>query len=317
MAFGRKQIPVYFFQGFLESGKTTFIEETMNEGQFEDGRTTLYIMCEEGESEIPEELLKKNKFIVETIEDEEDVTAELLVGWDKSYKPHRVIIESNGMWDANELIEALPKNWEIAEGITTVDATTFNSYLANMKMMMTNQFLNADLVVFNRVKEDHDRAMFKRMVRAVNRRAQVLFETVDGQVDDDAHEEPPYDINADVIKIEDVDFGIFYLDAMENLDNFKGKIVQFKAIVYHPKRAREDVFVPGRMAMTCCADDVAFVGFPCKYEEASLLKDKDWIMVTAKVGSAPSREMGGEAPVLYAQKIEGAKPAQEDIVYFN
>lgn len=317
MAFGRKQIPVYLFTGFLESGKTSFIKETLGEGQFKDGRSTLYIVCEEGEEEIPEDMLKENRFIVETIEDEEDVSTELFEKWDKSYKPNRVIIEANGMWDANELLEAMPKNWMLAEGVTTVDCTTFESYLANMKMMMTNQFLHADMVLFNRCKDDHDRAMFKRMVRAVNRRAQVLFETLDGNVDDDAHEEPPYDKNAELIEVKDDDFGIFYIDAMDNLNDFMGKQVRFKAQVYHPKKAKSDVFVPGRFAMTCCADDVAFIGFPCKYEAANLLKDRDWVYVTAKVSSAPSREMGGQAPVLYAKEIAPADKAEEEIVYFN
>jgi len=317
MAFGRKQIPMYIFSGFLESGKTTFIRETMEEGQFEDGRTTLLILCEEGEEEIEEALLKRNRFVVEKIEDEEDVNAELLKQWDKKYKPHRIIIECNGMWDAQELIEATPENWDLAEWIATVDSITFDSYLANMKQMMTNQFINADLVVFNRCGEEHDRAMFKRMVRAVNRRAQVLFETPEGEVDNDAHEEPPYDINADVIEVNEEDFGIFYLDALDNVDIFKGKKVTFIGQVYKPKKARPDVFVPGRFAMTCCADDVAFVGFPCKYPGTPDLKEKSWVRVTAKIGSAPSREMNGEAPVLFAEKVESAEPAKDDLVYFN
>lgn len=317
MALGRKEIPVYMFTGFLESGKTSFIRETFEEGQFQDGRKTLMILCEEGEEEISEELLKKNKVDVEVIEDEEDVCEELLKGWDKKYKPHRVLIESNGLWDANELAEAMPSNWEIAEVITPIDSTTFEAYLGNMKMMMTNLYKDSDLVVFNRCTENHDRAMFKRMVRAVNRRAQVLFETPDGQVDNDAHEEPPYDINADIIEVADDDFGIMYIDMFDNLQNFKGKKVKFKGQVYHPRGAKSDLFVPGRSVMNCCAEDIQFFGMPCKYDEASFLKNKEWVMVTAKVGSAPSREAGGEAPVLFAEKVEPASAPEEEIVYFN
>lgn len=314
---GRKQIPVYLFTGFLESGKTTFIRESLEEGQFEDGRRTLLIQCEEGEEEISKELLEKNKFTVKTIEDEEDVTEELLYAYDKEVKPHRVMIEANGLWDASELVQAFPKNWELAEGITTVDSTTFETYLANMKQMMTNQFLPADLVVFNRCTENHDRAMFKRMVRAVNRRAQVLFEDPQGNVDNQVDEELPFDVKAPVIQIGDDDFGIWYLDALDHLETYRGKIVQFKAMVYHPKHAPSDVFIPGRMAMTCCADDVAFVGFPCKFDGASFLKDKAWITITAEVGGMMSRELGQEAPALKATKVEPAEAAEEELVYFN
>lgn len=316
--FGRREVPVFMFTGFLDGGKTSFIKETLKEGQFEDGKTMLYIVCEEGEVEISEEMIAKNHLVIKVIDDEEDITPELFAQYEKEIKPARVMIECNGMWSHDEVLEALPEVWMLAEAITTVDSTTFESYLNNMKMMMTNQFLYSDLVVFNRCTEEHDRAMFKRMVRAVNRRAQVLFEDPAGNVDDKCDEELPYDVNAKIIEIGDDDFGIFYIDALDHLDVYKGKTVRYKAMVYHPKKAREDVFVPGRMAMTCCADDVAFVGFPCQYGKAKELKDKEWIYITARVGSAYSREYEQDAPVLYAESItKNADKPEEDLVYFN
>ena len=316
--FGKREVPVFVFTGFLESGKTTFIRETLKEGQFEDGKTMLYIVCEEGEAEIEEELINKNHLVIKTVEDEDEISEELFLKYEKEIKPARVIIECNGMWSHEEVLDALPATWVFAEGITTVDSSTFETYLNNMKMMMTNQFLYSNLVVFNRCKEDYDRAMFKRMVRAVNRQAQVLFEDMEGNVTDKCDEELPYDINAKIIEIADDDFGIFYVDAIDNLDAYKNKTVRFKAIVYHPKKARPDVFVPGRFAMTCCADDVAFVGYPCQFDKAKNLKDKEWIYVTARVGSAYSREFGQDAPVLYAESItQNADPAKEEVVYFN
>lgn len=316
--FGKREVPVFLFTGFLEGGKTSFIKETLKEGQFEDGKTMLYIVCEEGEVELDEELIKNNHLVIKTIEDEDEVSAELFTSFDKEVKPARVMIECNGMWAHDEVLDALPDSWAIAEVITTVDSSTFETYLGNMKMMMTNQFLYSDLVVFNRCADEYDRAMFKRMVRAVNKRAQVLFEDPDGNVDNKCDEELPYDINAKIIEIADDDFGIFYVDAIDNLKNYVGKTIRFKAMVYHPKKAAKDVFVPGRLAMTCCADDVAFIGFPCKYAKASDLKDKEWIFCTAKVGSSYSREFGQDAPVLYAENItQNADKAEEELVYFN
>lgn len=315
--FGKKLLPVYLFTGFLESGKTSFIRETLLEGQFEDGRTTLLIICEEGEEELDELLLKKNKVEVRMIEDEEDVSRELLTAFDAEVRPARILIEENGTWDVHELVEAFPENWTLGEGITTVDSGTYEVYLSNMKQMMMNQFAYADLVLFNRCTDQHDRAMFKRTVRAVNKRAQILFETPDGKVDDTVEEELPYDMNAEVIQVSDDDFGIFYLDALENMEQYEGKTVSFKGQVYHPKHGKADVFVPGRFAMTCCADDVAFVGFPCKFDRAKDLKTKDWVQVTAKIGSAMSREYRRKAPVLYAVSVGNADAAGEELVYFN
>ena len=314
---GKKPIPIYIFTGFLDGGKTSFIRQTMDEGQFLDGITTLFIVCEEGEEEIDEQRLSKNRFVVKKIEDEDDVSEELLEGFVKEVRPGRVIIESNGMWDIDEMLDAFPRNWQIAEVITPVDSSTFEMYLSNMKMMMTNQFTYSDLVVFNRCEEKHDRAMFKRMVRAVNRRAQVLYENLEGVVEDNVPEEMPYDLNADVIKIEDDDFGIFYIDIFDHPGNYVNKVVDFKAMVYHPKDYKENkAFVAGRKAMTCCAEDISFVGFPCEYEKQAELEDKSWVHVTAKIKMMMNRKTQEPSPILVAQKIEKDEPPKEEIVYF-
>ena len=315
--FRKEPMPVYLFTGFLDGGKTSFIRQTMDEGQFEDGITTLFIVCEEGEEEIDKARLDKSRFVVRKIEDEDDVNEKLLRDFENEVHPGRVIIESNGMWDIDEMLDSFPEHWELAEVITPVDSTTFEMYLTNMKMMMTNQFVYSDLVVFNRCTAQHDRAMFKRMVRAVNKRGQVLYETPEGEVEDNVPEELPYDINAEVIKVEDEDFGIFYIDTFDNFDNYLGKTVSFLAQAKHPKSlTKSDLFAVGRKAMTCCAEDISFVAFPCVYERQSEIKDDAWIRVEAKVNARMSTKTGKPAPVLEAVKIEPSEAAEDEIVYF-
>ena len=315
--FKKREVPVYKFTGFLESGKTSFIAETMKEGQFEEGGDKVLIILEEGEVEIDEELLEKNRFKVYKFEDESEVTFDNFMEIEAEVRPEVVIIECNGTWDENNVIEALPEQWLIAEGIALVDASTYDAYLANMKMMMLNQFQYADLVVFNRCKEEMDLAGYKRSVRAKNRAAQVIFEMTDGTINQNIKEELPYDLNAPVIEVGDDDFGIFYLDCFENIDNYRGKTVKFKGVVYKPKKGKKDVFVPGRFAMTCCAEDIQFVGFPCKYAEAESLSEKQFVMVTAKIDTAYSKTYGQEAPVLFALSVEKTEPAAEEVVYFQ
>lgn len=313
----RRQIPVYVFTGFLDGGKTSFIRQTMDEDQFKDGLTTLFIVCEEGEEEIDERRLIDSKFILRKIDDEDEVSSEYFNKLDSGIRPQRVIIETNGMWDINEMFDSFPEHWAIAEVITPIDATTFEVYLQNMKMMMTNQYQYSDLVVFNRCTDDYDKAMFKRMVRAVNRRAQVLYETPEGQVSDDVPEELPYDINADEIVINDEDFGIFYVDILDNLDKYKDKLITLKALSYHPKdMTLKDMFVIGRNAMTCCAEDIAFVGFPCRYENAAELKNDEWVMVKAKINIVKNIRKNEPMPLLVVSSIERCEPAKEDVVYF-
>ncbi|MBR1524035.1 MAG: TIGR03943 family protein [Lachnospiraceae bacterium] len=311
----KKEIPIYLFTGFLESGKTQFIAETLKDGQFKDGNKTLYIICEEGVEEIPQRVLDDNMFVPCTIESEEDVSFDTFMKLDLDYDPDRVMIEYNGTWDPDKVIEAFPENWLLAEGICTIDATTYQDYLANMKQMMTRQFTYADLVIFNRCDYSQDLPMFKRTVRALNRRSQVVFEMKDGTINNNVKEELPYDINSDVIEVEDDDYGIWYIDVFDNLDTYKGKTVRFKGVVYKPKRSKDDIFVPGRFAMTCCAADIQFVGFPCKWKDAKVLKEKTPVYVTAKIGSTETNE--GSAPVLYADAVEITDPPEEEVVYFQ
>ncbi len=315
--FSKRPIPVYLFTGFLDAGKTSFIRQTMDEGQFLDGATTLMIVCEDGEESIDVMRLTQNKFVVKKIEDEDDVATDLLNGFEKEVRPSRIIIEANGMWDINELLEAMPDHWQLAEVITPIDSGTFEMYLANMKMMMTNQYLYSDLVVFNRCEDSYDRAMFKRMVRAVNRRAQVLYETPDGKVEDNVPEELPYDINSDVIEVADDDYGIFYIDIFEHLESYIDKTVSFKAKAMHPPdMKKKDVFAAARPAMTCCAEDIAMVGFPCEYDKSESLKEGSWIKVTATVKAMMNRQTNEPAPVMIIKDVSETTPPEEEVAMF-
>ncbi len=314
----KKEIPVYIFTGFLDSGKTSFIKETLKENQFKDGLESLYICCEEGECELTEKEIAENKFVVKVIEDEDDVTEEKLCGFDSEVVPDRVVIETNGMWDIQEMFDALPDNWQITEIITTVDSTTFEMYLSNMKMMITNQFKYSDLIMFNRCLENHDRAMFKRMVRAVNRRGQVLYETLDGKVEDNVPEELPYDVNKDEISIGDDDYGIFYIDLFDNGEVYNDKKVVFKASL-EKKRTKfgKEVLVAGRKAMTCCTEDIAFVGLPCECGSTELRIAKDgWYYVKGKIKFSRKRFSDELLPYIVLEGISDADAPAEEIVTF-
>ena len=83
-----------------------------------------------------------------------------------------------------------------------------------------------------------------------------------------------------------------------------------------PKGASPKVFMPGRMAMTCCADDTTFLGYVCKSDEAPGLKPGEWVTVRARVGFKHVSIYRGVGPVLQAISIEKAQPVPE-LVYFN
>ena len=313
----KKEVLLYLITGFLESGKTSFMREVIEEGQFADGKVSLYIRCEEGMEDLDEELLLKNNIKLRNVEDEEEISREYFDKCEEYVKPTRVLIEYNGTWDPDRVLEAMPEHWVLAEGIAIVDATTFEQYLSNMKQMMTRQFTYADLIIFNRSDESSmNLAGYKRKARAVNRRAQVVFEMKDGTVNGDIKEELPYDINAPVIEVSDEDYGIWYLDAFENPDEYVDKKVHFKGVVFKPKKSKPDIFVPGRFCMTCCEADIQFYGFPCRFSGADKLKEKQVIDITAVMKTAMSKSFGRPTPTLIALEVGNAEPPAEEIVYF-
>ena len=316
--FRNKEIPVYLFTGLLESGKSTCIQEVIEEGNFSDGSKTLLILCEEGEHEIDAKLLMSNRITCVTVEEEDELTEEACKKLQEKYKPDRVVIEYNGMWDMEELYgDVLPEHWIVVQTFATVNALTYQVYSSNMKPLLMAHFQMADLVIFNRCTEEMDKPAARRSVKAINRRAQVLFESEDGSVESNIDEELPYDVNAPSITLEDDDFGLWYLDISEHPEKYAGKTITFKGQVYRNLTFPKDAFVPSRKAMTCCEDDIAKIGFMCHYTGAAKLETDSWVTVAVKVQMQKSRKHDGDFPVLYADHVEPAEPPEEEVVYFG
>ncbi len=310
-------IPIYLINGFLEGGKTEFINFTMQQEYFNDGKKTLLIVCEEGEEEYDPAVLAKLHTVMVTLENESGLTAEFLKEMKKKYRPQRVIIEYNGMWRMNTLTDMkLPSGYELYQIITILDASTFQLYLDNMKSLVVDMVSLADMIVFNRCTPDMPLSMFKRSIRAVNRQGQVIFEDENGELAD-FEEELPYNMDAPVIEIAEDDFGIFYVDALDHPERYDNKVVRFTARVLRTPAFPKGSFLPGRNAMTCCADDVAFIGFLCYFDQAASLKSRQWVEITARLRWQYCEAYKDEGPVLYAASVEQTQPPKEDLVYFS
>jgi len=314
-----KEIPVYMFTGFLESGKTTFIKQTLIGQNFNEGDRALLIVCEEGVEEYDAAELAAHNIMLEVIEDAEDMTTELFMKYQKEYKPELVLIEYNGTWKLQALFDLrVPAGWTVVQIVANIDASTFESYLNNMRAMMMEQVNMANLVIFNRCTEETKRGEYRRIIKANNRMATIIFEKEDGSTEfENSDDDLPYRLDSDVIEIEDDDFGIFYIDASDNPDKYEGKKIHYKGMVYKPRNYGKTAFVPGRHAMTCCVEDIAFVGFKCISDMAAMLKDRQWVEVTGTIKKEYYKEFKGEAPVIYADKIVPASKPKEEVVLFN
>ena len=312
-----KEIPVYLFTGFMDSGKTSLVEETLFENEFTDGAKGLIIMCEDGEVEYNVDKLRTVNFKVTEIENEEDFTEAKLNEINDSFMPEQVFIEYNATWGIDKVLETkLPEGWVIVQSLATVDSTTFDLYMNNMRAMMQEQFFASDVVIFNRTDDNTDRGHLRRMVKNINRKAQIVYEKKDGTIDE-RPEELPFDINADIIELSDADYAIWYMDAMENYKKYNGKKIKFLALVYNPEELKKGFMVPGRFAMTCCIDDVTFIGFKCKYDKEHEIPHKSWITITAEIHVEFAREYKGKGPVLYPISIEPAEKPEDELVYFS
>lgn len=314
-------IPVYLFMGFLESGKTSFIQDTLEEDYFNNGEKTLLIACEEGEEEYDDQLLEESKTEIVYVEDEEDLTKEYFLELLAKYNPDRVLIEHNGMWSIENLCLAMEGTpLLIYQTIVMINAETFDLYMNNMRSLAVEMFKIGEMIIMNRCTKDTPRATYRRSIKAVNRRAQVLFES---EYDDLGEEEPdlPYDVDCDHIVLEDEDFGIWFVDAGERPEIYNGKKITMKTIVYKSMKLPKGTFVPGRHAMTCCADDIQFIGYLCKVNHAKsstlkAIKNKMWVTVTAEIRYEENDQYGEEGPVLYAERIEAAEQPTEPLVFF-
>ena len=312
-----KEIPVYLFTGFLESGKTKFIQETLEDKRFNKGERTLLLVCEEGEEEyVPERFSGENVFI-QYIEDTGSFTPDRLSAMVKRNKADRVVVEYNGMWQLSEFYNALPDDWTVYQEMMFADSTTFVNYNANMRSLVVDKLQGCELVIFNRCTDATDKMPLHKIVRGISRRADIAYDYVDGHVEYDDIEDPlPFDIEAPIIEIGDRDFALWYRDMNEEPKKYIGKTLKFKGLVAADGKLPKDTFVIGRHIMTCCADDIQYGGLIAVWDGASGLKTRDWITVTATLEFEYNKGYRGKGPVLHVVSAEPAQAPEEQVVTF-
>lgn len=310
------RLPVFLINGFLEAGKTQFITFTLQQDYFQSDGTTVLILCEEGDTEYDKELLKKTHTKLLTVESAEELDADFFGRMEALYNPERVLIEWNGMWPQDQL--KLPDSLQLFQQITIVDGSTFDLYLTNMKSLLGLMVRGSELVIVNRCDEvsDENITRYHRGLRALNPQAQLIFEDAEGEIEQEVLEEDlPFDVKADVIRIDPKDYGIWYIDAMDKEDRYKDKVVEFTGMVLKSPEFPKNYFVPGRMAMTCCEADMTFLGFVCKAREARNLETGKWVKVRAQIKYEFWQDYDGVGPVLYAESVEPTAEIKE-IVQF-
>ncbi len=311
------EVPVFLFLGFLDAGKTKFIQETLEDRRFNAGERTLLLVCEEGEEELnPARFSGKNVFR-HVVEDPSELTPDNLDGLVAKYRAERVMIEYNGMWMVQDLYEAMPDNWVVYQTFMLADATSIFVYNSNMRNLVYDKLSSADFVVFNRYNDSIDKMELHKLARAAARGIEIAYEYPNGDTDYDEIEDPlPFDINAPVVKIEDGDYALFYRDISEDAEKYKGKTLEFTGRVARDEAMKADTFAVGRHVMTCCVEDIQYMALAARWPNASMLKNREWVHIVGKIEMRFSRLYGGRGPVLVIESLSPTEQPEEEVATF-
>ena len=117
------------------------------------------------------------------------------------------------------------------------------------------------------------------------------------------------------LDVPDNDYGIWYVDMMDNPGRYEGVEVSFKALMCHSKKFK-GVHCPGRFAMVCCDKDMQFLALVCRGEGLEQYKDKQWVKIHATVKKEACDAYQGEGPVLYVTSIAATTKPDPEMVSF-
>lgn len=313
-----KDIPLYLFTGFLESGKTQFVNESVvTDKNFINGDSILLLVCEEGVEEYDVEALEAKNVHVEVLEQEIDLSTKILQGLLDKHKAKRVLMEFNGMWMLNSLYQNMPDDWAVYQEFCFIDASTFESYNNNMRSLVVDKLQSADLVVFNRFTKDMDELTCHKAVRTVSRRAQIAYEYTDGNIVNDEYQDPlPFDINADIIEVKDEDFAQWYRDITEEPKKYNGKTIELTAYPMTNRRFNPGTFALGREIMTCCAADIQYCSLIANWTPSEKVEVRAWYKAKFKVEYKFHKLYGSKGPVLNVISMERTNAPAQPVATF-
>lgn len=308
------EIPVYVFTGFLEAGKTTFIIENLKNPGFSSGERTLVLVCEDGEGQydnLPQEVMETTSILF--IDSQDKLNLDYLESLYNIYDFERVMIEYNGMWSINDLYQALPENWLVAQQINLIDATTFVSYNNMFRNLMVEKITGAEFNLVNRVKYEDDVMAYHKIIRTVSRRSEIAYEYIDGKgIYDDIVDPLPFDLNSEVVDIDFKDYAFFISDLVEETEKYFGKKIHFTGQLRANNKVKSG-YVFGREVMTCCIADIKFMGLPIILD--SKYQPDMWYDVYALIEKQKDNRHSKTMPILKEYEIKMVDiPAQNQQV---
>jgi len=266
--------------GFLDAGKTTYIQDTIRNDLFYKRGSTLILCFEQGEEEYDSGLMaEKNTsvayFNVESRGNREadadpgggkscadpgdgKSAAEFCLESIEAYRPDRIYVEMNIMMPG--LREQLPGCMRVTFAAALVDWATMPLYYINFMQMMKEMVADSHQVIFRGCPSSELLAPYGQAFRLMNPKASYLRQDPMGY-----HEKAfglflPYSLDESGITITEETYLPFWLDALDHPEHYDGKVIHFADPV---EIRQEDSSLPalGRVVMTCCMADLQFMSF--------------------------------------------------------
>lgn len=302
-------IPVVYIRGLLEGGKTTFLIDAIKNGDFGDVGKALILCLEQGEEEYDEVMLKKYNTTIEYIESEQDFNKENIANIVRKHKPQVIFIESNEMWDLENL--QFPSYFDFQQIMCIIDGTTFNSYLNNIREKFVAMVKDSEIVIINRCKPTSETSQYKRSVKIINSQCTCIAIDDKGMVLK-LESDLPFSLKEDTIKLKLSDFGAWYIDSFEEKARYEGRVVEFDCMAVFSKKLPPKTFIAGRLAMMCCADDIQLIGHLCAYNGDINLKNESWVHVKTIVHYMKFRQSKEEQVILQLIECKPISTPPED-----
>lgn len=306
--------PVYIFSGFLDSGKTSAIKNTLYDGRFNEGEKSLIIVFEQGDEIYDEKFLKYTNSVVEYL-DFKDFNKAKQKELDEKHKPERIVIEFNGMDNDEDMLikEGFIDNWEIAQVLTTIDGSTFKNYMTNMKQFMYNHIKYSEVAVINR-SDNVDLRYLRNNLKGINRNLETIFEDAQGNVTNKL-QESLFDTTKP-LNISDLDFGLWYMDALDNANKYDKCSIEINAFFLEADERYDNVSIFGRQAMVCCANDIQTIGFSVVGPKTDGLKSMSYYHIVGRVHVLED-DNGMDTCVIYADDVKEIEKPNDPLVNFN
>ena len=310
---------VYFFTGFLDSGKTSVICSWIGGENFKDKKVVV-VSTEEGEEEYIQENYEGADPVIINCETT-DVTKKLTFEIEKKYTPDVVFLEWNGSVSPAEFFDKcdVPRRWALAAAVVVVDASRYSLYYKNMQTLFADYYRFSDTVIFNRVDPERDNiAKLRGSVKSINPAMSINFLSVDNRIINIA-DHLPYDLSKDPCDIPADEFGLFYTDALDNVSRYNGKRVSLIGEAAILREFRGRAFVLQRQAYTCCAADVGIMGILCMKDVTSNFPIGKWLKVTGRIRYFEDEQNGQKmaVPCLEVEDYAVTTKPENDVIYFN